>query len=153
MKTEFRTDSGVWMEKFTSAEPTPEDQSGAGQPNPPVNPRLGSAPDRAMLERYGLVKSSAAEGAATGGAAAPKPKTPGATNEVTLVTVTFRAVSLTSVQPEANKRIAFAVLTELQNSPLFDRDKTEFVGTISSDEPPGTFTFPVTLALKRTLKL
>ena len=69
------------------------------------------------------------------------------------MTVTFRAVSLTSVQPEANKKMAFAVLTELQNSPLFDHDQTQFVGTISADEPPGTFTFPVTLAIKRPLKL
>ena len=109
--------------------------------------------DRALMERYGIKQpaAAAADAGAAGGAPAPKPKA--GTNEVALVTVTFRAVSLTRVQPEANKKIAFAVLTELQNSPLFDKDQTQFGGTISADEPPGTFTFPVTLAIKKPLKI
>src|ERR1043166_4063225 len=60
MKSEFRSDSGVWIEKFISAEATPEDQNAAAAGAPPPNPRMGAAPDRAMLERYGLIKSSAA---------------------------------------------------------------------------------------------
>jgi len=156
MKGELQADTGVWIERFISAEQTPEDQNAMNAPAQPqmTGPRGGL--DKAMRERYGLDKpaAAAAEGAATGGAPPPKPK-PGGTNEVALVTVTFRGVSLTSVQPEANKRIAYAVLTELQNSPLFDKDQTQFAGggTISADEAPGTFTFPVTLALKKPLKL
>lgn len=79
--------------------------------------------------------------------------TPASTNEISKVTVTFRAISLTKSSPSANTETAFAVLNELRNSPLFDPKETEFSGNISPDEPPGTFTFPVSIKLKRPLKL
>jgi hypothetical protein len=49
--------------------------------------------------------------------------------------------------------MAFAVLNELKASPYFDADETQFAGNIGNPEPPGTFTFPVSLKLKRPLKL
>ena len=78
-----------------------------------------------------------------------------ATNEVGTVTITFRAVSLNRASPSAKTELAFAVLKELQSSPLFDPDekKTKFSSNISEDEPPGTFTFGVNVGLKRPLKL
>jgi type IV pilus assembly protein PilM len=85
--------------------------------------------------------------------AAAVASTPASTNEISKVTVTFRAISLTKSSPSANTETAFAVLNELRNSPLFDPKETEFSGNISPDEPPGTFTFPVSIKLKRPLKL
>jgi hypothetical protein len=67
--------------------------------------------------------------------------------------VTFRAISLTKSSPSANTETAFAVLNELRSSPMFDPKETEFSGNISPDEPPGTFTFPISIKLKRPLKL
>lgn len=76
------------------------------------------------------------------------------TNEISTVTITFRAISLTRVSPSANTETAFAVLNEIRNSPLFDPGKdTDFTGNISNEEPPGTFTFSIKAKLKRPMKL
>ncbi|HRT57793.1 MAG TPA: hypothetical protein P5038_14290, partial [Candidatus Paceibacterota bacterium] len=80
--------------------------------------------------------------------------TTGNTNEISTVTITFRAISLTRVSPSANTETAFAVLNEIRNSPLFDPGKeTDFTGNISNEEPPGTFTFSIKAKLKRPMKL
>ena len=81
---------------------------------------------------------------------APGQAAPGEIGSCLLV---FRAVSLTSISPSANTDIAFAVLNELKASPMFDAEKTVFAGNITPDEPPGTFTFTITVKLKRPLKL
>jgi len=78
---------------------------------------------------------------------------PAATNEIATVGLVCRAVSLTSVVASGNTELAFVFLNELKASPLFDPEGTQFAGNINQDEPPGTFTFPVTLKLKRPLKL
>jgi hypothetical protein len=88
---------------------------------------------------------------ATGTPARKKQAGPG---EVASVTVTFRAVSLTAVSPEANKEIVYSVLNEIKSSPLFDPDWTDPDGKgISAEEPPGTFTFGITVGLKHPFKL
>jgi type IV pilus assembly protein PilM len=71
--------------------------------------------------------------------------TPGAaiTN---LVTVTCRAVSLTSVDPAANSAIAYAVESEIKNSPFVDPKATSLVGNIVPDDATGTFTFTLNVA-------
>jgi type IV pilus assembly protein PilM len=97
-----------------------------------------------------------AEGAAPGAAPAPrKPK--GDTNEVATLTITFRAVSLKTIsgQADADKGVAYAVLQELQNSPLFDPDpqETHTSSDVTNDEQTGTFTFSIIARLKRPLKL
>jgi hypothetical protein len=83
---------------------------------------------------------------------ARKPKA-GDTNEVSAITITFRALSRQSVSSDANNTTAFAVRNELKNDPMFDADGTDFLGELSKDEPPGTFTFKMTVALKKPLKL
>ena len=51
--------------------------------------------------------------------------------------------------------VAYTVLAELRNSPLFDPspEETKFCGDVGNEEPPGTFTFCVSARLKRPLKL
>ncbi len=91
---------------------------------------------------------------ATGGAGAPGGK--GDTNEISTLTITFRAVSLSeaSGQAAADSDIAFAVLQELQNNPLFEPDpQTHPDGSLTPDSATGTFTFRVIARLKKPLKL
>jgi len=57
------------------------------------------------------------------------------------------------VSPSADTEIAFAVLNELKSSPMFDPEGTQFSGNMSAVEPPGTFSFPITIKFKRPLKL
>jgi hypothetical protein len=65
-------------------------------------------------------------------------------------------VSLKDVsgQADADKGIAYSVLQELQNSPLFDPDpqETRTDSEVTYDEN-GTFTFRIIARLKRPLKL
>jgi hypothetical protein len=72
------------------------------------------------------------------------------------VTLTFRAVSLKDVsgQADADKGMAYAVLQELQNSPLFDPDPQETkTDSEVTYEENGTFTFRIIAKLRRPLKL
>ena len=81
------------------------------------------------------------------------PKKKGDTNEVASISVTFRAISLTAFSAPADSDTAYEVLKQLKNSPMFDPEGTVFAGNASGAEPPGTFTFGVTIALKHPLKL
>jgi hypothetical protein len=91
----------------------------------------------------------------TGGAGAVRAKKkPGGTNEINSITIKFRAVSLKSISPDANKEIFFSVLNEIKNSPFFDPEATENDGQgVGDEEPPGTFKFGIVVGLKRPLKL
>jgi hypothetical protein len=144
----------------------------------PAVPAMSSAEAELFARRYGIRPPGAPAGAPPAPPAAEAPpvvpaaeaappavgpdglpiqaaaSTPTAnTNEISKITVTFRAIDLSKKNPSANTEIAFAVLNELRNSASFDPKETEFSGNISAVEPPGTFTFPVTVKLKRPLKL
>ena len=69
--------------------------------------------------------AAASPAAGTPGGVRAAKKAKGDTNETAAITITFRAVDLTAVsgQPEANKGIAFDVLKEMQNSPLYSTRK------------------------------
>jgi type IV pilus assembly protein PilM len=168
----LRTDAGVWIEQLLTTAPRPEDAgiSGLGFGGPPAAPGLSPAQTAAQddfMRRYGLTRDGtpaepavapppAPEGIAPDGTMAA-PETPGDTNEVATLTLTFRAVSLKTVsnQPDADKGIAYTVLRELQNDPLFDPDpqKTRTEGDVINDEETGTFTFTIIARLKRPLRL
>src|SRR5262249_18216088 len=115
----LRTDAGVWVEKFTSLAPREGEltaaDAAAGVPAPV--PMVNTEQNEAFRRRYGLGPVGAPpapppspEGTPADGA----PKKPADTNEISSITITFRAVSLTQVsgQPEANKETAYAVLAE-----------------------------------------
>jgi hypothetical protein len=90
-----------------------------------------------------------------------QPETPGygapvaaVPTEISAITMTFRAVSLKSVNPSADAEIAYALLEELKKSPLFVAEKTQFTAEgILQDESNGTFSFGVQATLKQPLKL
>jgi len=69
------------------------------------------------------------------------------------INLVCRAVSLSSVDPSANTGIAYALQKELQASPYFDPKATQLSGEISVDDVTGTFTFGVSVTLKKPLKL
>ena len=165
MKTKLRTDTGIWIENFVTAEPRVVDlasaDAGGGAPEVSDQARRAAA-DEAFRKRYGLMRARPAASAeasseqsttveATGTPARKKKAGP---NEVASMTITFRAISLNSVSPEANKEIVYSVLNEIKSNPLFDPDWTDPDGKgLGAEEPPGTFTFGITVGLKRPFKL
>jgi type IV pilus assembly protein PilM len=173
LRGKLRTDAGIWVEQFTSAAPRGDELTAGlapgmegGPPAPaPVSPGLSPADAEAFRRRYGLESSPAPVPMAVpspeasfvpggvGGGTAGGPSPAANSNEVATVSLTCRAVSLAKVSPSADTEIAFAVLNELKNSPLFDPEGTQFSGNMSAVEPPGTFTFPITIKFKRPLKL
>jgi type IV pilus assembly protein PilM len=77
---------------------------------------------------------------------------PGQMGVVTLAMV-CRAVSLSDVDPSANSDIAYALQNELQASPYFDPKTAQLSGEIRADDASGTFTFGISVALKKPLNL
>ncbi len=69
------------------------------------------------------------------------------------INLVCRAVSLSSVDQAANPNIAYALQKELQASPYFDPGTTQLSGEISVDDVTGTFTFGISVMLKKPLKL
>jgi type IV pilus assembly protein PilM len=166
MRTKLRTDTGIWVEQFVSAAPR-ADAEMAAQPGETVSATQANNEARAIAEeafrkRYGLSGRSRTPAAAapeaqtatvdaTGTPARRKTAGP---NEVSAITITFRAVSLSGVSPEANKEIVYSMLNEIKSSPLFDPDWTDPDGKgLGAEEPPGTFTFGITVGLKHPFKL
>jgi type IV pilus assembly protein PilM len=156
-KRKLGVDTGVWIEQFTSLTQTvpPTDTAGGGLGGPPGYsggmPPIGemTPQQRAFQERYGRGRRLAPE------APVPSPTDPGAptdaaggTNDPSVITVTFRGVSLDHVSTTANRDIAFAVQNELKTSPLFDPAKTELTGDLRPDETNLTFSFNMMLSRK-----
>lgn len=85
--------------------------------------------------------------------------------EAPTLTVTFRAIGLNRVSPEADQDIAFNVLNEIRSSAYFEASKTEASDITAevplsdqttgpaSGAPPGTFSFRIVAKLKRPLTL
>lgn len=117
--------TGIWIEQMTS------DPTLGGVSPTPVNP----TPDNAMPP----------------GGPPPVPgQTAGATPTTNnVIQLTCRAVSLKSVDPTTDvpdTQIAYAVETEIKNSPLVDSKNTQLTGSIVPDESNGTFTFTLSVA-------
>ena len=175
-RNKLRTDTGVWIEQLITAAPRTEGEGTAGEAGAASGGAGGAGADSsaamaAFRRRYGLdggrgatpaapppPPAPAADGAAADGTpgTSRKHKT-GDTNEVATLTLTFRAVSVKDVsgRPEADKDIAYTVVQELQNSPLFDPDpqETHTTSDVINDEQTKTFPFSVAARLKHPLKL
>ena len=147
-------DNGVWIESFSSTTPG---LTAVPQAEAEPEPQNQFYYNRLMMERYGLIPRGAtmpSEGETSATAAGPAKTTPASTNEIAVVTVKCRGINLKRYSPDANDKLAFAVLSELQASPLFDSKETKFSGQIETvDETAITFSFGVTLKLKRPMKL
>jgi len=168
-KKKIGADTGIWIERFITATPwvAPSLDMMPGVLPPggiPMDPETA----KQYAERYGIVPGppvqaepvapqpappaeSLQPGTEQPGAAPAPPPAP--TNEIATVTLVCRAVSLSSIVASGNTELAFAFLNELKKSRMADPEGTQFAGNIDPDEPPGTFTFRVTLKLKRPMKL
>ncbi|HEV2390897.1 MAG TPA: type IV pilus assembly protein PilM [Verrucomicrobiae bacterium] len=165
MKNRYQADTGIWVEQFITATPRAGEEMAGGDNSPAPMSDSDAIARMKIMQRYGLGPY------AHRGAAAPTPVTPdtttasatpgvvkkkGDTNDVSSITITFRAVSLAPISAEANKEIYYAVLNELRNNPIFDPDPTytHDNGPISADDQAtGTFTFPLIVGLRRPLHL
>jgi type IV pilus assembly protein PilM len=158
-------DVGVWIEQFNA---WPSSTTPAATPQAtfsPVAPQISDqAPTLESMRRARMARM------APGGIGGPPPGMAGppvgfgggplatslpgtGVDEVTSVMLTFRAVSLKSVDASADPGIAFAVLDQIKTNPLFDAKETRFSSEIIPDETSGTFTFGVNAVLKKPFKL
>jgi type IV pilus assembly protein PilM len=162
MRAKFRSETGIWIEQFVSVAPRTEDVTATPGEAPPERSRseAQAAADEAFRRRYGLTRarptapSESPTETATVDTTGPARRKKAGPGEIASITITFRAVSLTAVSPEANKEIVYSMLNGLKASPVFDADWTDPDGKgIGAEEPPGTFTFGVTVGLKHPFKL
>jgi type IV pilus assembly protein PilM len=133
----LKTDTGVWSEQFLTMNARVAEVPG-GMPPGMVPPGMRPAE---LTPPPGPTP------------AAPGATTAGVPEEISLITLSFRAVNLQNVQPDANQSIIYTLESEFQNSPLFDHDGTKLTGSMVSDDTSGTFTFPFTVQLKHPMKL
>ncbi len=150
-KAKLRTDPGVWIEQL-SANPPKSEASGSA---PMAEPGTGEGADVNRSQTPEPAQPAPAEPGVAGEGASVPTKAKASTDEIANIQVTFRAISQTSVSPDANKETAYALLNELKSNPMFDGPETKFPGGIGIGdvEPPGTFTFAINIKLKRPLKL
>ena len=168
MKKRYQTDTGIWIERFLTTERADDIGGTAAGASPiPVSTGAtsadgtrvpGSETPQERAARLARIRSGSSAAAAPTPGATPadatttekKPK--GGTNEIATIKISFKAIGLNAVQPDADKEIVYSVLNEIKNSPLFDPDPEP--GQIQAeDATTGTFSFPVTVGLKRPFKL
>lgn len=144
----LRAPTGVWIEKFITMPEDANAQNPLGGGTSQMMPPPGMDP-RSMRMRGRLAPESM-----PAPVAAPAITSKNSTNEVSTITVLFRGVDLTKTtgQPQANTDIAFAVENTIKDSPLFIKDDTKVDGTLEPNEN-GTFTFGMTIKLKKPVKL
>ena len=129
-------DAGIWIEQMTSG----------------ANPGASTPANQPMPGMMMPGQRTMPPGMEFPGANPPAPQpvvnptsqttAAGTTNVITLV---FRAVNLTSVDPSASSEIAYAVENEVKNLPLVDPAGTQLTGQITPDEATGTFTFTMSV--------
>lgn len=161
---QFRTPTGIWIERMASSPGRILRLRGLGGPeipglSPEMRWRLGlGAPEtdvgvapQTAFERPAIPPG---EGPVMQGLETTQPAIEIPTNEVSTVTLVCRAVSCQDVDASANTQIAFAFLNELRNSPLTDTNSaaTDFQGNLGPEEPDGTFTFTINWKLRNPLK-
>lgn len=149
------TDTGVWVEQFTS-------RSGLG-----VTHEVGMIPGggmmpQAMPEAFGARLRGEDEVFRPGMPEAVPPPEGGAypgaapsaavgnTNETSTVTLVCRAVDVAN--GEARQAIPFALQAELVASQMFNPTNTVLSPEVTPDSVGATFSFGVTLGLKRPMK-
>ena len=192
-KQRLGTDTGVWIEQFTSlATLGLGADSGGGFAPPGMSPDMpfggsrfpqGTMPPGMMPELGGMppttsgvdgsgmgVPSPGAPGTGEFGMVPPRMGVPGMgeygmtpraggvsaalTNDISTVTLVCRAVDVErNGVKEAREAIPFALQAELNASPWFNPSNTVLSPQVTPDDATSTFTFGVTLGLKRPLKL
>jgi type IV pilus assembly protein PilM len=142
---------GVWIDSFISAE-TQVSLAGGGEEETQNTGMSRFLSDPVLAKRYGLMMKPAAAAEPADTAAADKKSAKAAnTNELSSIKVTFRAVNLNEA---ANNQLIYALEKAIKASPMFDREGTQLSGSLEKAEANAvTFSFPLSLKLKRPIKL
>ena len=140
-KTQFKTDTGIWIERFAPdcAGAGPSVALAAPVDAPPAGGPPGGAvrPPRGPRNRPG--------GGGPGGFGGP-----GGPNNCNTINVTLRGVDLTSVAPDASSTFAYNLAKELKSNPMFSTNS----GLVGALSPQGlTFTVQMQIIPKRPLRL
>ena len=162
-------DVGIWIESFRMGDVVKEfadsqPEAAAEEEAKPM--QFSMSPE--LMKRYGLIPTTpqpaeGAEGGDAGGgdssgstasaSSGAKKKKSGSTNEVSEVSLVFRAVNLANLSPTNNLHITASVEQELRANPLFDPENTRLGKQPTPEEGSPTFTFELTLGLKKPIKL
>jgi hypothetical protein len=157
-ETALKAKIGVWIEKFTplicgtaaaaGTLPTgpwlPDPAAGAAPPGGTADP---NAPPPPPTSRPGKKRGAAAGAGQTGTGGSL------AGGEICKILLVCRAVDMTSLAAAANGGIAYAVNAEIgARTNYFDASGTALSGTLSPDAATYTFTFEITVKLKRAVK-
>lgn len=137
---------GVWVEEFTPLYPNGTPFVVGAADNPGGGGGGGASPGPLGDARYGLARPAPAPAAST-------PGTPTGGNPNEISTVTFRCRAVDQPLEEANSALAYRVEDELKSSPYFAPPIQ--LGTIErkKEESTNTFSFTVTVNLKKPAKL
>ncbi len=136
-KAEFKSDAGIWIEKFTPDCAVATPQSGMPMPAPgdPAAPAPGGP------RRGGPRRGPGGPGGVSTGGNIP----------CSTIHVILQAVDLTPVSATANSRLGFILQSNLQSSPLLSPTNSYFIG--KTDPKDYTFSLQAQIAPKRPLKL
>ena len=142
----INTDVGLWIEVFSPDLPAngayaaPAPQAQGGYPMVPENI------DPEMARRYGPAFGGPVPQAGPSETAAP------AGNEISSISMICRGVNLDRISPTANKDLAYTLEEQIKKSGFFAEGTT--LGDITIEPTsPLTFTFKLTVKLKRPFKL
>jgi hypothetical protein len=138
-------DVGIWIEGFSPVYPAP-DYTVSGQ----TSVGLGTL-NTASVGGAGVAAAQpvSTEHKRTGAAAAT---TPG-TNEIWQIGMQLRAIDRDKVDPNASVALAYSVQEAITNSGYFVESKFLGDSQIQKNEQNGTFSFVLSLTLKRPFKL
>jgi len=144
VKEKLNTEVGLWVETFNPE--VPIGAQGVVASATPVGNNSQFTDPRYQLRYGGLARPQPAEAAATAAAA------PGAENEINTINIICRGINLEKISPTADKDLAYALEEEIKKSPVFT-DGTALGDMKVDPVSPLTFTFNLTLKLKRPFKL
>jgi hypothetical protein len=148
--------TGVWIESMAPElpeEPVAEESA----PSPGLDPRfwtryLGSLPGLPPGWESRIL--AARQGSPDGEPTTAKPDV-AATNKISTIQLTCRAISWKRVSPAADSELAYTFLRQLQASPFAagGTNGTSLSGLMQQDETTGTFSFNAKLVLKDPIQL
>lgn len=163
-------DVGIWIESFRMGNVVKEFADTQEAPAEEEAKPTTFAMSPELMRRYGLIPTTPAPTEGEGGgeaagdgsgggdasaapAASTKKKKSGSTNEVSEISLVFRAVNLANLSPTNNLHISASVEQELRANPLFDPENTRLGKQPTPEEGAPTFTFELTLGLKTPITL
>jgi type IV pilus assembly protein PilM len=146
-KATLKAETGIWIEKMVPITPAGPVMTGPGFNSEVARQVCSGAAQATPGTRTKRSAASAASSAASGGAQQ-------SATEISGVILTCRSVNMSSVGPTANGGVAYALESQLKNNTnYFDPVGTSFSGDVRPDSSDLTFSFDMTVKLKRPLKL